>query len=122
MNMWSKPTMIGTKNSISAAVSFASKTDYRHDVRRPTELNWNKSNSYKELQDQWCLDYMQRSRDCRGSGVGCFVLAGVLRGCEPPTRGCEPLPMIVCQEFACHQHFPEQTIWLEARMTRLQQE
>ena len=59
-------------------MSFASKTDYRHDVRHLTELNWNKSNSYQELQDQWCLDYMLRSRDYRGSGVGCFVLTGLL--------------------------------------------
>ena len=58
------------------AVAIASAREYREDVRRPTELNWRKTEAYRDKGQQWSLDYLVRARQCRG--VGCFVLVGLL--------------------------------------------
>jgi hypothetical protein len=60
------------------AVAIASASAYRADVRRLTELNWRRTNAYREKEDQWCLDYLVRAREFRGRGVGCFALVGLM--------------------------------------------
>jgi GNAT superfamily N-acetyltransferase len=60
------------------AVAIASASAYRADVRRLTELNWRRTNAYREREDQWCLDYLVRAREFRGRGVGCFALVGLM--------------------------------------------
>ncbi|CAB4001310.1 partial [Paramuricea clavata] len=60
------------------AVAIASASAYRTDVRRPTELNWRRTDANRQKQQQWCLDYLVRRRVFRGSGVGCFALVGLM--------------------------------------------
>jgi hypothetical protein len=60
------------------AMVIASASVYRADVRRLTDLNWRRTNAYREKEEQWCLEYLVRARECRGSGVGCFALVGLL--------------------------------------------
>lgn len=63
---------------VPVAIAIATKLEYRDGVRRPTELNWRRTQTYLGMEDQWCLDYVVRSRAHGGSGVGCFALAGLL--------------------------------------------
>lgn len=67
-----------TEEEVPIAIAIASKREYRDGARRPTELNWERTQMYLGVEDQWCLEYLVRSRGHRGSGVGCFALAGLL--------------------------------------------
>ena len=58
------------------AVAIASASAYRADVRRPTELNWRRTNAYREKEDQWCLGYLVRAREFRGRGLVALHLLG----------------------------------------------
>ena len=43
-----------------------------------TELNWERMQQYLHVGEQWCVEYVVRSRPLRGCGVGCFALARLL--------------------------------------------
>ena len=63
---------------ILLAIAIASKKAYRADARRIRELNWEKTRDYRQLAEQWCVEYLVRSREARGAGFGCFAMAGLL--------------------------------------------
>ena len=64
---------------VPVGVAFANLKAYREDVRRPMELNWPKTNAYRQMREQWCLEYLVRDRQHHGRlGVGCFALVGLL--------------------------------------------
>ena len=63
---------------IPVALAIATKKQYRDGIRRPLELDWDSTNRYRAIDDQWCLEYLVRSSDHRGTGAGCFVLARLL--------------------------------------------
>ena len=63
---------------VPMAIAVAIKMEYREGVRRPTELNWRRAQAYLGMEEQWCLEYVVRSRDHRGRDAGCFALAGLL--------------------------------------------
>lgn len=70
--------------STPISIAIATKRIYRDDVRRPTELNWARTNEYRRLEEQWCVEYLVRAARYRGSGVGCIAIGGLLEG----FRGC----------------------------------
>ena len=72
--------MVGKNDAeeVPVAVAIASKREYKDGVRRPTEFNWRKMQTYLGMDEQWCLEFVVRSRDHRGRDVGCFALAGLL--------------------------------------------
>ncbi|CAB3982596.1 Hypothetical predicted protein [Paramuricea clavata] len=55
------------------AMVIASASAYRADVRRSTELNWRRTNAYREKEDQWCLDYLVRNTLSLYTTVGFLV-------------------------------------------------
>jgi GNAT superfamily N-acetyltransferase len=60
------------------AIAIANKRDYRHQVGRVKELDGARSRRCLDLEEQWCVEYVVRSRLFRGRGVGSFVLAGLV--------------------------------------------
>ena len=48
---------------IPVALAIATKKQYRDSIRRPVELDWDSTNQYRTLDDQWCLEYLVRSSD-----------------------------------------------------------
>lgn len=64
---------------VPVGVALANQRAYREGVRRPMELNWQKTNVYRQMRNQWCLEYLVRDRQHHGGlGVGCFALVGLL--------------------------------------------
>ena len=72
---------------IPLAIAIASKKEYRAGARRIVELNWEKTQQYRGLAEQWCVEYVVRSRDARGAGLGCFAMAGLLEEFEARFEG-----------------------------------
>ena len=66
------------RRQIPVAWAIATRKQYRDGIRRPVELDWDSTNRYRAIDDQWCLEYLVRSSDHRGTGAGCFVLARLL--------------------------------------------
>ena len=59
---------------VPVTIAIATKVEYMDGVRRLTKLKWRQT--YLAMEDQWCLDYVVRSRAHSGSDVGCFAVAG----------------------------------------------